>query len=572
MRTTLPSPYLVALALALAVGSSSSNAGASASPGPSSVEYGVSRLAARQAQTALYHALSAEASHLQQKHAGKAAHYGPALLKPSIQRRHDRDHDDDHDHDRDDNDGDGDDGTIGEVALYNAGNERYYTVLSIGTPPSLLPVQLDTGSSDFWLSAAHWNGALPSSSSSSSSFAPTGHTLNISYTDGSSVSGPQGTDTVSLGGYVGAKTAVSVGMEVSADAAAPPVAGVLGMGWPALATGKEPPFWQAADADVFSLYLASSPDVDDPDVYGGTLMLGGADPSLYCGELHYVPLLRPAIAWTIPLDGLSVGSTAVPLYPSSKSRRRRRGGRGRGRQDERSSSSGSPRPIAALVDSGTTLISVPSALAEAFYDAVPGSRPLARVPGFYEYPCTTALDVGVHFGGQRYAIPDGVFVKAKNERPGQHVWDVEYCIGSLFGNGSNDTDFMILGDTFLRSVFTVFHGKKEAIGFAPLAPTAPTTGPRFRLLPNATGSKRYVGPGAHGAGAAGTGGGSAGGAGSGTGGTSDGLNVSGAGGVSPSSKSGAAGSVRMIGPVVGAVVAMAVFGLVSPAAAAAAAG
>ncbi|KAE8231765.1 hypothetical protein CF326_g3211 [Tilletia indica] len=427
----------------------------------------------------LFARLNAEAAHLQHKHLSTRRSLGPDPFSPS-QLRHSPplepitkrkssgsasiDYPD----------------TIGEVALYNDGNQRYYTVLSIGTPPQRFPVQVDTGSSDFWLLSRSYNG-----SSTSSTFTSTGRRFGMNYTDGSSVAGFQGRDLVQMGGEDGVEVAVSVGVEFSRGAAEPPVVGVLGMGWPGLATGKEEPFWMAGGMDAFSLYLTSSPDKDDPAVFGGMLTLGGPDPSLYDGSLHYVPLLKPAIGWTIPVDGLSVGNTSIPLYPSSSSS-----------TSEDHHSSSSSRPIAALVDSGTTLISVPSSLAEAFYNAIPSSRPIPRTRGFYEYPCATELNVGVCLGGRTYSIPGETFARSKRESTGRQI--EEWCVGSVFGNGSDDLDFMILGDTFLRSVVTVFDGKRQAIGFGTISPTAPTTGPRFTLSPNATGSLVHLGSSARG--------------------------------------------------------------------------
>ncbi|KAL9932644.1 hypothetical protein V8E36_008343 [Tilletia maclaganii] len=405
--------------------------------------------------------LADEAAHLHAKHAHKASLYRHANDAPSQplsrstplsrpqhpqpQRRggHRSHHaGDDDDDDDDDNDYDYS-LTIGEIVLYNANNERFYTVISVGTPPTLAPVQFDTGSSDAWLRASLFSGSTPLNSSSpsscSSSFTPTGHDFNISYMDGSSASGFQGLDRVELGGVVGVQTAVSVGVQVSARAASEPVAGVLGMGWPALATAKQDPYWVAADLDVFSLYLASSSDVDDPNVYGGMLMLNGVDPTFYQGDIHYVPLLRPLIGWTVALEGISVGNTSIPLDPPPSSSSSNNSSNNR-----RSAPSSSQQTLAALIDSGTTLISVPPAVASAFYAAIPGAEAMSRPPGFYSYPCASVVGAGFHFGGERYEVPDVVFVKAKDERP-RKVDEGNYCVGSLFASSGGDDDFMILG-------------------------------------------------------------------------------------------------------------------------------
>ncbi|KAK0569432.1 hypothetical protein OC861_000920 [Tilletia horrida] len=364
--------------------------------------------------------------------------------------------------------------SIGEVTLYNDANQRYYTVISIGNPPVPVTVQVDTGSSDLWVTQSAFSGA-----NASSTFISTNRPFIMNYTDGSSVAGYQGSDLVTLAGYEQKRTAISVGIESSPNAAAPPVSGVLGMGWPALATGQVAPLWASTGANVFSLYLTSSSDVQDKGAYGGVMTLGGPDPSFCRGgaeSIKYVPLLRPITSWTIPLSGISVQNTSIPLQPLTPSL---------------PVTAAAASPIAALIDSGTTLMSGSTALVQAFYAAIPGSRPLQNSQGFYEYPCDSALNVTFSFGSERYMIPDQTFARQSVTYPGAGPNDPAFCMGSLFDNGGTGP-VMILGDTFLRSVYTIFDGERQAIGFAPLADNVPAVGPGFALAENATGSTHMV--------------------------------------------------------------------------------
>ncbi|KAK0529396.1 hypothetical protein OC834_003700 [Tilletia horrida] len=319
-------------------------------------------------------------------------------------------------------------------------NTLYYAAVTVGTPPQSFPVGIDSGSSDLWISGQNWAGA-----SASSTFKRNGNPFSVDYEDGTSVTGYQGTDKVEFAGYQ-ATTALSVGTNLSQNAAPAPADGIFGFAFPPLATGQEDPFWITSGANIFSMYLASTNDFQNSYAYGGVISLGQPNSSLYTGSINYVPITQP-VYWTVVLDALSVGGTSVQVY--------------------------SQQP--AVIDSGTSLIGAPNQIVQNFYANIPGSRAVSNSPGFYEYPCgTTNLGIQLTFGGKAYAIPDENFVFDTDKG--------NYCIGALFENGSDgsssDAQF-IVGDSFMRGVYTVFNGPKSAVGFAQLASSVPTAGPSY---------------------------------------------------------------------------------------------
>ncbi|KAE8208549.1 hypothetical protein CF327_g7072 [Tilletia walkeri] len=339
-------------------------------------------------------------------------------------------------------------------------NTLYYAAVTVGTPPQSFPVGIDSGSSDLWISGKNWAGA-----SASSTFKRNGNPFGIQYEDGTSVTGYQGIDTVSFAGYT-ANTALSVGTNLSVNAAPAPADGIFGFGWPALATGNEDPFWISSGANVFSMYLASTDDFRNSYAYGGAIHLGKPNTSFYSGSINYVSITRQ-LYWTVPLDAFGVGGTQVQLYSN---------------QD-------------AVIDSGTSLIGAPDAIVQNFYASIPNARTVSGSPGFYEYPCSNSnLGIQMTFGGKAYAIPDENFVFDQ---------DSSYCIGALFGNGddgsSSDKQF-IVGDSFMRGVYTVFDGPKSAVGFAALASSVPTSGPDFAATTSGSGNSGNSGNGGGGGG------------------------------------------------------------------------
>ncbi|CAD6983865.1 unnamed protein product, partial [Tilletia controversa] len=320
-------------------------------------------------------------------------------------------------------------------------NTLYYAAVTVGTPAKSYPVGIDSGSSDLWISGQNWNG-----DSVSSSFKRNGNPFTIKYQDGTSVTGYQGLDTVTFAGYT-ATTALSVGTQLSQGAAPAPADGIFGFGWPTLATGNEDPFWISSGANVFSMYLASSDDFRNSYAYGGVINLGQPNSSLYTGSINYVPITRK-VYWTVELQAFGVGGTQLQLY-----------------QDQ-----------PAVIDSGTSLIGAPDRIVSNFYASIPNARNVSGSEGFYEYPCSDSnLGIQMTFGGQAYSIPDANFVFDQGT-------DENYCVGALFGNGEDGTGAdqqFIVGDSFMRGVYTVFDGPKASVGFAQLSSSAPTTGPDF---------------------------------------------------------------------------------------------
>ena len=82
-------------------------------------------------------------------------------------------------------------------------------------------------------------------------------------------------------------------------------------------------------------------------------------------------------------------------------------------------------------------------------------------PGFYTFPCNATPSVSLGFGGKAFAIPQETF----NLGPITH--GSQECVGSLVGQ--DGLKFWIVGDTFLRGVYTAFDVQNKRVGFADLA-------------------------------------------------------------------------------------------------------
>jgi len=152
----------------------------------------------------------------------------------------------------------------------------------------------DTGSSDLWVPGKGVSGFTTFDSSQSSTVENSTDSFQISYGDGSSVSGPVYTDTVTVAGLSAVAQHFSAVSNMGTDFGATPVDGILGLGFETISNLGERPFFKTlweeghVSQNLFSFVLG---DADDGELY-----LGGLDNAKYSGELTYTPVTQAGCA------------------------------------------------------------------------------------------------------------------------------------------------------------------------------------------------------------------------------------------------------------------------------------
>lgn len=319
-------------------------------------------------------------------------------------------------------------------------DEEYTGPVSIGTPAQVLPVDFDTGSSDLWVPVEAISGSAGYlKTASDSTYVNTGGAFTITYGSGN-VAGTIATDTVTLGGltvekqYFGAVTT-----ESSQFTSGDPGAGLLGMAFSSIAqTGQATVVENLIaagnlDSNLFAFYLTRG------EASGAELSIGATDSSHYTGDITYTAVTSQTY-WEVSSSGVVVGGSTV-------------GG-----------------SFPAAIDTGTTLIYVPTAVATALYAAVPGSSAdTTDGTGYYYYPCDSTTTLAISFDGNPYSIDLADF-NLGTASGGN-------CVGGIIGQDmqdSNGDNLAIVGDEFLKSWYTVFNydgssSGAPAVGFAALA-------------------------------------------------------------------------------------------------------
>ncbi|KAG2040135.1 aspartic peptidase domain-containing protein [Suillus americanus] len=330
-------------------------------------------------------------------------------------------------------------------------DSSYFGTVAIGTPPVAFNVILDTGSSDLWVAG---QGCTTGCSKvqlfddlSSSTFHNLSEPFEIQY-GSSAATGTLGQDIVQMAGFsvpnqvFGAVTQVTSGLLNS------PVSGLLGLAWQSIATSKAVPFWQTLASSgawtdpVMAFQLTrfvNGSSVNDAEP-GGSFTMGFVNSSLYTGSIDYQSIPTTPSYWILPMTSLTVQGSSVTIPSGSSSY--------------------------SAIDTGTTLVGGPSSAIQNIFAQIPGSQAgTGNWQGYWTYPCSTAVNVAISFGGPSWSISPADFQLTKISS--------SQCVGAFFElNTSGSAPSWIVGDTFLKNVYSVFRYNPAAVGFAALSNTA----------------------------------------------------------------------------------------------------
>lgn len=310
-----------------------------------------------------------------------------------------------------------------------------FSEITIGTPPQTFKVILDTGSSNLWVPSVECGSIAcylhsKYDSSASSSYKKNGTSFDIRYGSGS-LSGFVSQDTMTIGD-------ISIKGQDFAEATSEPglafafgrFDGILGLGYDTISVnGIVPPFYKMVeqklvDEPVFAFYLADTNGESESEV-----MFGGVDKDKYKGKITTIPLRRKAY-WEVDFESISYGDDTAEFENTG-----------------------------AILDTGTSLITLPSQLAE-MLNAQLGAK--KNYAGQYEIDCSkrdSLKDVTFNLAGYNFTL-------------GPHDYILEVSSSSCMSTFT-PMDFpaptgplAILGDAFLRRYYSIYDLGANAVGLA----------------------------------------------------------------------------------------------------------
>ncbi|GAA5844769.1 hypothetical protein JCM9279_002914 [Rhodotorula babjevae] len=339
-------------------------------------------------------------------------------------------------------------GSVPLTDYFSGGNDAaYFGGIGIGTPAQSFEVIFDTGSADLWVPSSKSSTSHDKFDGSASSTLETSSAeWDITYGTGSS-EGYLARDVVSAGGYT-----VQQQIFALADTSAPvvealPSDGICGMAFSTIATSGAPTFLEnLITADSISqpqvgFYLQRAKDLTSQSrgtIGGGEMCVGCADSSKYTGQLSWNAVTAQSY-WEVESDGVAVDGQVV---------------------------SGTNTAVA--LDTGTTLIYVPTSVASALYSQL-GGTPLKGSSGEYTVPCVATFGtIGLSFGGVVYNIPlEDIFLGYASAS------NTEQCVLGIIAQDMFDAEgnsVAIVGGLFLKAVYSVYtysHNGSPAVGLAP---------------------------------------------------------------------------------------------------------
>ncbi|CRK35212.1 hypothetical protein BN1723_014964 [Verticillium longisporum] len=329
------------------------------------------------------------------------------------------------------------------VQIINVTSTSYLIELDLGSPAQTVRVAIDTGSSELWVNPNCDNAG----SSSQAQICDTYGHYRPADSDTSRVSQTQNTISYGKGDvalqYVSDRIAIP-GSDIKLDQvifgygldSQDLTMGILGLSF---GDGINMQYPSVVDEMVnqnvtrthaFGVALGTK---DEP-TGSGVISFGGVDTKKFSGDLHTMPILGPQNGERLRRYWVQMDSVGLSTPDSDSSSYRN-----------------SSLPV--FFDTGATLSYLPSGLIADIASDL-GGRMDTSV-NLYIVPCNMEGSIDFTFDGYTVKVPLEEF-----------IWDVgqNTCV---LGADSADDGSYILGDSFLRSVYTVFDMDTPALHFAP---------------------------------------------------------------------------------------------------------
>ena len=298
-------------------------------------------------------------------------------------------------------------------------------------PGETMYMLLDTGSSSTW---AMGQGCTSSAckthsmfgGSDSSTLQTEKGTFSIAYSTGK-VSGSLVSDSLKLGGL---EVEMSFGLATttSDDFNNYPMDGILGLSRSSQGQGMDvPTFIQVVQknsllkSNLFGVNLQRAADNSND----GEITFGSVDESKYTGDLNYLDTVGDITDWKIPADDILVDGKSVSVTGKN-----------------------------AIFDTGTSYMFLPPDDAKAVFSQISGAEPGDNE--LWNVPCDTTTSIALVFNKVGYEISPKDYV-------GPTVGG-GLCYSHIIGLSAVDDNTWLLGDTFLKNVYSVYDMDKDRIG------------------------------------------------------------------------------------------------------------
>lgn len=314
------------------------------------------------------------------------------------------------------------------LAINQDGSDySYFSTLSFGSKARMMYMLIDTGSANTWVFSSTCTSSTCSihntfGKDDSTTLSISSATWSLVYGTGS-VNGVVATDKVSFANF-----SVNLGFGLATNASKDfdnyPMDGILGLGRATTDQLNTPTVMQtlAKQAGVTRNMIGVRLHRASDNTKDGEITFGGFNAAKFSGSISYTTA-RPGDSWEIPIEDALVNDKPCNFVGKT-----------------------------AVVDTGTTYMLLPPADAKTLLALIPGAVPSGE--GF-TIPCNSNANIQVRIGGKLYSISPKDYV-GRTTSGG--------CSSTIIGHQAFGANQWILGDVFLKNVYTVFDYDQGKIG------------------------------------------------------------------------------------------------------------
>ncbi|OAX37382.1 acid protease [Rhizopogon vinicolor AM-OR11-026] len=326
------------------------------------------------------------------------------------------------------------------VPLTNQLSTLWYGEIGVGTPEQKFSVAIDTGSSDLFLPSVvcdqSCQGHRKYNATQSSTSNNESESVTLAFRGGATVVGEEYSDVISIGGYEATNQSFVAASKYSYHFSGVSFLpdGLVGLAFKQISVLKKPTIFETLSDSgvlpkkVFSVKLSSKSGESE-------LYIGGTNVGLYVEDTLTYTAVTNESHWQVNLETVTRNGSTVSSNAAS------------------------------IIDTGTTVIIASDDEAEAYFKDIPGSSKIknGRIT-YYTIPCETigSYTPTFTFGSRAFKVSEDAF-NFGGESDGSNN-----CIASIAS--LSNVDFWIIGDVFLRNVYTVFDMSEGSarVGFAEL--------------------------------------------------------------------------------------------------------
>lgn len=308
----------------------------------------------------------------------------------------------------------------------------YFTTVALGTGGKTMYMLVDTGGTNAWVMGSSCKSEACNihhtfGSEDSTTLKRTGAGFTIGYGTGV-VSGELVNDTVVMGG-LSLSTTFGLANNVSDEFSVFPADGILALGRPESGNFGYTTIMETLiqskllESNVIGINLQRASD----GTADGELNFGSPDTTKYTGELVYVNTVPENNAWEISIDDIVVDGVACNFTGETS-----------------------------FIDTGTSFLLFSTQDAQRIHRLIPGSQ---QVGDAFQLPCDSDFLFQIKISGIAFSVSAKDYV-------GKPIQGGDFCASNIIGGQDIAKKKWVLGDVFLKNVYTVLDFDKDRIGLS----------------------------------------------------------------------------------------------------------